>query len=80
MQLRYRYLDVAKDLFRLTTVDGSGTDGEVLYIARKRGHHVVTVPVGTDPAARATLPLRDAPAMARDLLVIRWSAIRGRYS
>ena len=73
--------EAAKDLFRRSTLDGLALGAEILFIARRRGYRVVERPGQVDqrPGAGSS-SLRDAPATLRDLLRIRWNALRGRYA
>jgi glycosyltransferase involved in cell wall biosynthesis len=72
--------DVAEELFRLQVLDGWTFDVEVLFLARRRGHRVVEIPIPWyyAPGSRVRLA-RDSVAMLADLLRIRWYAARGRY-
>jgi glycosyltransferase involved in cell wall biosynthesis len=72
--------EAAKDLFGRATLNGFAFDAEVLFIARRRGYRVVETPVQIHQRAHTSVSfLRDTPVMLRDLVVIRWNAIRGRY-
>ncbi|HEY8806772.1 MAG TPA: glycosyltransferase [Candidatus Limnocylindria bacterium] len=73
--------EAAKDLFGRATLSGFAFDAEVLYIARRRGYRVVETPVEIHQRAHTSVSfLRDTPVMLRDLVVIRWNGVRGRYS
>ena len=73
--------EAAKDLFGRATLSGFAFDAEVLYIARRRGYRVVETPVEIHQRAHTSVSfLRDTPMMLRDLVVIRWNGVRGRYS
>jgi len=71
---------VAEDVFRRTTLEGMAFDVEVLFIARRRGYRIVEVPIPWyfDPDSRVH-PVRDTLHMLRELLRLRWQALRGRY-
>ena len=72
--------EAAKDLFARSTLEGFAFDAEVLYLARRRGYRVTEVPFELHQVGPTTVAfLRDAPRMFRDLLLIRWNAVRGRY-
>ena len=72
--------EAAKDLFGRSLLDGFAFDAELLYVARRRGYRIAEVPVTiVQPRHTSISFLRDTPAMVRDLLVIRWNALRGRY-
>lgn len=86
----FRYA-VAQDLFqRVRLYDDQARvvrgpavtafDVEVLFLARRRGYRVAEVPVlwryGTETKVD---PLRDSLRNLRDVLVVRWNALRGAY-
>lgn len=83
--------DVAHDLFQRAqvygehapTVQGAAVtayDVELLFLARRRGFRIAEVPVmwryGTETKVS---PLRDSWRNLRDVLTVRWYALRGRY-
>lgn len=71
----------AHDLFRRQVINGWAFDVEVLFLAYQRGYRVCEVPITWryDPSSRVN-PLRDTIRMLRELLTVRWNALRGRYS
>ena len=72
--------EAAKDLFARSRLTGFAFDAEVLFIARRRGYRVVETPVEIHQRAHTSISfLRDTPVMLRDLVRIRWNALRGRY-
>jgi glycosyltransferase involved in cell wall biosynthesis len=73
-------LDVARDLFTRSVLDGWAFDVEVLYVARRRGYRICEVPIiwRYDPSSRVR-PFRDTMAMLRELMQIRRNARSGRY-
>ena len=72
---------IAHDLFSQQRSTGWTFDAEVLFIARRRGYRVVETPVVIHQRAHTSISfLRDTPGMLRDLLLIRWNAMRGRYA
>jgi dolichyl-phosphate beta-glucosyltransferase len=72
--------EAAKDLFERARLGGFAFDAEVLFIARGRGYRVVETPVEIHQRAHTSVSfLRDTPLMLRDLVVIRWNGMRGRY-
>jgi dolichyl-phosphate beta-glucosyltransferase len=72
--------EVAEDLFPLQTTQGFGFDVEILYLAQKRGLHIVEVPISWYHNADSKIrPLQDTTAMVRETLMIRWNDLRGLY-
>lgn len=58
----------------------AGFDLEVLYVARKRGYRIKEVPVEWNYTGTMRVhPIRDSIDGLKDLLRIRWYAIRGAY-
>ena len=71
---------VARDLFSLATIDGYGLDLELLYVAKRRGYHIVEVPVNwADQPGSKVHPLRDGISMLRSLLEVRRRSTQGLY-
>lgn len=70
----------AQDLFSSLTITGWSFDVEVLYIARRRGYHIVELPIPWyyNPQSRISVA-RDSLQMALDILKIRYNGLRGRY-
>lgn len=67
--------EAARALFSRQRIDGFAFDAEVLYAARRQGYRVAEVPFTLDQPRRTSIHLlRDAPAMVRDLIGIRWRA------
>lgn len=58
----------------------TGFDVELLYLARKRGYRIAQAPISWRyvPTERVD-PLRDSGRLLRDVLHVRWNALRGRY-
>lgn len=71
----------ARELFARQTLDGFGFDVELLFLARRLGLDVREVPVTWryQPGSKVK-PLRDALRMLRDVVRVRWNALRGAYS
>jgi glycosyltransferase involved in cell wall biosynthesis len=71
---------IAEDIFPYQTVSGWSFDIEILYIARKRGYQVDEVPIHWyfDPETKLRA-VKDAIRMLRDILLIHWNNLRGRY-
>jgi hypothetical protein len=81
----------AADLFRRVRIYGDDApavtgaavtayDVELLFLAHRRGYRIAEVPVlwryGTETKVN---PLRDSLRCLRDVLRVRWNALRGRY-
>ncbi len=72
--------DVVKKVFPRMTMQGWTFDVEALVIARRLGYKIVEVPIPWiyNPQSKIKV-LRDSLNMARDLITIRWNALRGVY-
>jgi glycosyltransferase involved in cell wall biosynthesis len=71
----------AQTVFQLQTIERWGFDPEILFIALRRGYHVQEVPVGWAHDARTRMSyLRDGLQMLKELALVRWNALLGRYS
>lgn len=83
--------EVAHDLFERVQVYGehapqvqgaavTAYDVELLFLARRRGYRIAEVPVmwryGTETKVS---PVRDSWRNLRDVLTVRWYALRGKY-
>ena len=72
--------DAAQTVFQLQTIERWGFDPEILFIARKRRFKVKEVPVSWAHDARTRISyLRDGLQMLKELAIVRWNAILGRY-
>jgi len=70
----------AQIIFRLQTIERWGFDPEILFIARKRGYRIAEVPVSWAHDARTRMSyLRDGLQMLKELAIVRWNALLGRY-
>ena len=71
----------AQTVFQLQTIERWGFDPEILFIATKRHLRIVEVPVtwGHDERSRMSY-LRDGMHMLREMAIIRWNALLGRYN
>ncbi|HEU5016233.1 MAG TPA: dolichyl-phosphate beta-glucosyltransferase [Roseiflexaceae bacterium] len=81
----------AHDLFRRVQLYGDDAqivrgaavtafDVEVLFLARRRGYRIHEVPVIWNYGEETKVnPLRDSLRNFRDVLRVRWNALRGRY-
>jgi len=70
----------AQTVFQLQTIEGWGFDPEILFIATKRHLRIDEVPVtwGHDERTRISY-LRDGFHMLREMVIIRWNALTGKY-
>lgn len=72
--------EAARWLFGRQRVDGFAFDAEVLFLARRAGYRIVEIPFALRQRRETSIDfLRESPRMLRDLFLIRWHAIRGRY-
>jgi dolichyl-phosphate beta-glucosyltransferase len=59
---------------------GWSFDIEVLFVGRRRGYRLIEVPIDWYYQSESKVhAVRDALRMIRDILVIRWNAMRGLY-
>ncbi len=71
----------AQTVFQLQTIEGWGFDPEILFIANQRGLRVEEVPVSWHHDERSRISyLRDGLQMLREMAIIRWNALLGRYN
>ncbi len=71
---------VTKDLFSSQTIDGFGFDVEVLYVAQKRGYHIIEIPIHWYHQTESKVhPVRDTLRMIQDIVVVRQNDRRGVY-
>jgi glycosyltransferase involved in cell wall biosynthesis len=71
----------AETVFQLQTIERWGFDPEILFIALRRGYHIQEVPVDWAHDARTRISyLRDGIQMLKELAIVRWNALLGRYS
>ena len=72
--------DIVPELFRQQVVPGFAFDVEILFLAGKAGLVLQEIPIDWYYHEGSKVrPIRDAVAMTRDLLRIRWRHLRGRY-
>ncbi|MBI2172305.1 MAG: glycosyltransferase family 2 protein [Chloroflexi bacterium] len=72
--------EAAEALFPLQRTEGFGFDVEVLFLAQRLGMRLVEMPIDWYYRSHSKVrPLRDALAMTRDILRVRWRAMRGQY-
>jgi dolichyl-phosphate beta-glucosyltransferase len=72
--------DVVEKVFPRMTISGWTFDVEALVIARRLGYKIVEIPIPWyyNPKSKVKV-LHDSFIMARDLITIRWNALRGVY-
>jgi dolichyl-phosphate beta-glucosyltransferase len=71
----------AQTVFQLQRIERWGFDPEILFIALKRGYRITEVPVSWAHDARTRISyLRDGMQMLKELAIVRWNALLGRYS
>jgi hypothetical protein len=71
----------AQTVFQLQTIERWGFDPEILFIAIKRGFRVIEVPVSWAHDERSRMSyLRDGLQMLKELAIVRWNALTGRYN
>lgn len=72
--------EVARDILPYQTIDGWAFDVELLFIALRRGYHVIEVPVDWYYGENSRVsPVRDTINMIREVLRIRFNGRAGRY-
>ena len=72
--------NAAQTVFQLQTIERWGFDPEILFIALKRGLQIREVPVSWAHDARTRISyLRDGLQMLKELAIVRWNALLGRY-
>ncbi len=72
--------DAARDIFTRQRINGFGFDVEALYLARKLGYGIACVPIRWEHRENSRVrPVRDAMAMLKDVLAVKWYAARGLY-
>jgi len=72
--------EAAKDLFRRSRLEGFSFDAEVLFLARRAGFRVHEIPFTLVQDRVTSISfLNETPRMLRDLVLIRWNAMRGVY-
>ncbi len=70
----------AQTVFQLQAIERWGFDPEILFIALKRGYAIKEVPVSWAHDARTRISyLRDGLQMLKELAIVRWNALIGRY-
>jgi dolichyl-phosphate beta-glucosyltransferase len=73
--------EAARQLFPLQTINGWGFDVEILFIARRHGLRITEVPINWYYKNRSQVrPIQDTCNMLREILRVRFNALRGQYS
>lgn len=73
--------NAAQTVFQLQTIERWGFDPEILFIALKRRYVIKEIPVSWAHDARTRISyLRDGIQMLKELAIVRWNALIGRYS
>jgi len=73
--------DAAQTIFQLQTIERWGFDPEILFIALKRGYRIREVPVSWAHDERSRVSyLKDGLQMLKEIAIVRWNAMMGRYS
>lgn len=72
--------EVAEEIFPYQSLLGWSFDIEILFVARKRGYRIQEVPIHWyfDPETKLRA-VTDAVRMLRDIFLIHWNNLRGRY-
>lgn len=71
----------AESLFPLQTLDGFAFDAEILFLARRRGFRVAEIGIDWHYRAESKVrPIRDGWRTLRDLVIIRYRSLTGRYA
>ena len=74
------HANAAETLFALQTLDGFAFDAEILFLARRRGFDVVEVGIDWHYRSESKVrPIRDGWRTLRDLVIIRYRWLAGRY-
>jgi glycosyltransferase involved in cell wall biosynthesis len=72
-------MESARSLFPLQRLERWGFDVELLYIAKRKGLKIASIPVAYRESPESRLSPWTPFTMVRDLLHIRWNALVGRY-
>ena len=71
----------AETLFSLQTLDGFAFDAEILFLARRRRYTVAEIGIDWHYRSESKVrPLRDGWRTLRDLVIIRYRSLTGRYT
>jgi dolichyl-phosphate beta-glucosyltransferase len=72
--------EAAKRIFKLITIHGWAFDMELLAIALKLSYRIKAVPIVREEHGGSTVPPSAFIQSLRDLFIIKWNAITGKYS
>ena len=70
----------AKEIFRQISIYGWAFDMEILEIALKLSYRIKEVAVSWTEHGGSHLPLKAYTQSLRDLFIIKWKALTGKYS
>ncbi len=69
-----------KEIFRHITIHGFAFDMELLAIALKLSYRIKAVPISRNQTGGSTVPATAFIQSLRDLFIIKWNALTGKYS
>ncbi|MBX4191184.1 MAG: glycosyltransferase family 2 protein [Candidatus Doudnabacteria bacterium] len=70
----------AKEIFKHITIYGWAFDMELLAIALKLSYRIKAVPITREEHGGSTVPATAFIQSLRDLFIIKWNALTGKYS
>ncbi len=70
----------AKEIFKYITIYGFAFDMELLAIAMKLSYRIKSVPIIREDLQGSTVPATAFIESLRDLFIIKWNALTGKYS
>jgi dolichyl-phosphate beta-glucosyltransferase len=70
----------AKEIFKHITIYGWAFDMELLAIALKLSYRIKAVPITREEHGGSTVPATAFLQSLRDLFIIKWNALTGKYS
>lgn len=70
----------AKEIFKHITIHGWAFDMELLAIALKLSYRIKAVPITREEHGGSTVPPTAFLQSLRDLFIIKWNALTGKYS
>jgi dolichyl-phosphate beta-glucosyltransferase len=72
--------NAAKQIFKHITIYGWAFDMELLAIALKLSYRIKAVPISREEHGGSTVPASAFIQSLRDLFIIKWNALTGKYS